>query len=137
MTTDGKTNDTKDALPGAAANPGQPSGGGGSNPSTAQQPKTYTEEEVNQRHSKLDKTIAELTKERDGLKAGSSDLAKQIETLTTEKTDLQKQVETLSAQAPRPLHIDSGMTNGGGVDVEKLSSTEKIKYGLEQAKKKK
>lgn len=64
MTLDGENKAGQDALP--QDNAGQSSPGAESSPSNA--PKTYTEEELNKRHAKLDKTIAQLTKERDGLK---------------------------------------------------------------------
>jgi hypothetical protein len=39
---------------------------------------TYTEEQVNERHSKLDRTIARLTRERDALKSGHESISSQL-----------------------------------------------------------
>jgi len=56
-----------DALP----NEGQPSTGGESKPST--QPEVFTKEQVEERHSKLDKTIATLTKQNEASKRAIED----------------------------------------------------------------
>jgi chromosome segregation ATPase len=52
---------------------------GGQNPS---QPQSYTRDQVdkllNERYSKLDKTIADLTKERDGLKTSHESLSQRL-----------------------------------------------------------
>ena len=58
---------------------GQPSGSSGTNPS---QPQTYTQDQVNrllsERHSKLDKQISDITKERDSLKSSHDALSHRI-----------------------------------------------------------
>jgi len=78
---DGNANN-QDALPHSISS-GQASGGrssdGGQNPS---QPQSYTRDQVdkllNEGHSKLDKTIADLTKERDGLKTSHESLSQRL-----------------------------------------------------------
>ena len=71
---DGNANN-QDALPSG----GRPSGDQGGNPS---QPQSYTRDQVdkllNEGHSKLDKTIADLTKERDGLKTSHESLSQRL-----------------------------------------------------------
>ena len=58
---------------------GQPSGSSGTNPS---QPQTYTQDQVNrllsERHSKLDRQISDITKERDSLKSSHDALSHRL-----------------------------------------------------------
>jgi hypothetical protein len=81
LNADGKPTN-QDALP----NGGRPSDKGG-NPS---QPRTYSQEEfdrmLNERHSKLDKQINDLTKERDNLKSSH-------DTISTQVSELQKRID--------------------------------------------
>ena len=78
---DGETKTAQDALPQG----GQPSGDTGCSPST-EPIKTYTEAEVAARHGKLDKMIAQLTKERDALKQDS-------ETMKQTVAELQRRID--------------------------------------------
>jgi len=80
---DGEPKGQQDALPAG----GQPSAEQGGSPSD-QTVKTYTEEEVRERHSKLDKTIAQLTKERDALKQDSEATKQQL-------AELQKRIDEI------------------------------------------
>jgi len=77
---DGKTNAGKDALL-----TGQLSAADGSNPSTSPE-KVYSESYVRERHSKLDKAISSLTKERDELRQG-------LDAARTEMTEIQKRID--------------------------------------------
>lgn len=91
MTLDGENKTGQDALP--QDNAGQPSPGTESSPSSTE-PKTYTEEEVNKRHAKLDKTIASLTRERDGLKQN-------LESTNSRLDDLQRRIDEAEAEGAR------------------------------------
>jgi len=77
----------KDALPGANDTKGQPSDQNGENPSN--QPKTFTEEEVkkmvSERHSTLDRQIADLTKQLTDAKSQLSTYQKEKEDAELEK----------------------------------------------------
>ena len=77
----------KDALQGNQ--PGQPSNQNGENPSNA--PKTFTEEEVNrlvsERHSTLDRKIADLTKQLTTFQKRAEDAESQLGTYKKEKEE--------------------------------------------------
>ena len=79
----------KDALPGANDTKGQPSDQNGENPSN--QPKTFTEDEVkkmvSERHSTLDRQIADLTKQLTTLQKERDDAKSQLSTHQKEKDE--------------------------------------------------
>jgi len=85
---DGETKG-QDALPKG----GQPSGDRGGSPST-EPVKTYTETEVAERHGKLDRTIAQLTKERDTLKQESEATRQQL-------ADIQRRIDETAEEEAR------------------------------------
>jgi len=104
----------KDALPGANDTKGQPSDQNGENPSN--QPKTFTEEEVkkmvSERHSTLDRQIADLTKQLTDAKSQLSAYQKEKEDAELEKVkdDPEKlSVYQLRKQARELTEIKKGL----------------------------
>jgi len=95
---DGETKTGQEALQPQAGQPSVEEGGSPSNESE----KTYTEAEVAQRHSKLDKTIATLTKERDLLKQSSDEMKQQLEEL---QRRIDEQEEEQAKSNPDSLKI--------------------------------
>jgi chromosome segregation ATPase len=90
MVLDGESNEAQDAL---HQKDGQPSAEDGNSPSK-KAPKTYTEEEVNRRHSTLDKTIAVLTKERDQAK-------QDLEATNSRLDELQRRIDEAEEEGVR------------------------------------
>jgi len=89
MIMDGETKIEQEAVSGK----GQPSADGGSSPSI-EPVKTYTEAEVAARHSKLDKMIAQLTRERDVLKQDSEATKQQF-------ADIQRRIDEQEEEQAR------------------------------------